>query len=217
MSLSTVNLTKLLSFFWWLKTKTFLNLKVLQPISESSTEVWCILHKNTCFYRWKQAFILCRCYSWICENSWGMATVGDSLYQRPHCLTGRADVILSFFLWFQRDSNFTPTCVLWQISNGVQLQRLTLLYFDHLLRRNVTGLAACAIPKMSDQLPFVTCRKNEIAVNLPLGTRLNRIKTVGTGVPTGSLLLNPGAQFVKISTSEDKVRRPFLFQWLNAV
>lgn len=87
------------------------------------------------------------------------------------------------------------------------MQRLKLLYFDHLLQRNVTGLAACAIPETSDQLPFVICRKNEIAVNLPFGTRLNRIKTVGTGVPTGLLLSNPGAQFVKISTSEDKVRR----------
>lgn len=107
----------------------------------------------------------------------------------------------------ETDSNFTPTCVLWQISNGAQLQRLKLLYVDHLLQRNVTGLAACAIPETSDQLPFVICRENEIAVNLPHGTRLNRIKTVGTGVPTGLLLSNPGAQFVKISTSEDKVRR----------
>lgn len=72
----------------------------------------------------------------------------------------------------------------------------------------MTGLAACATPKTSAQLPLVTCRENEIAVDLPSGTRLKRIKTVGTGAPTGSLLSNPGAQFVKISTSEDEVRQP---------
>lgn len=96
--------------------------------------------------------------------------------------------------------------VFWQISNGAKL-RLKLLYFDHLLQRNVTGLATCAIPKISDQLPFVTCRKKEITVNLPFGTRLNRIRTVGNGARTGTLLSNPGAQFVKISTSRDEVRR----------
>lgn len=165
------------------------------------------LYENNCFYRWKQAFILCRCSSWICENSWGMATVGDALYQPPHCLTGRGCFFC--FLWLKRNrlKFYSNLCFLWQISNGAQLQRLKLLYFDHLLQRNVTGLAACTIPETSDQLPFVICRKNEIAVNLPFGKRLNRIKTVGTGVPTGLLLSNPGAQFVKISTSEDKVRR----------
>lgn len=100
-----------------------------------------------------------------------------------------------------------PFCVLWQISNGAKLQRLKLLYFDHMLQRNMTGLAACSIPKISDKLPLVICRKNEIAVNLPYGTKLNRIKTVGNSVVTGILLSNPGAQFVKISTSQDEVRR----------
>lgn len=84
---------------------------------------------------------------------------------------------------------------------------MKLLYSDHLLQRNVTGLAACAIPKISDQLPFVICRKNEITVNLPFGTRLNRIKSVGNGVLTGMLLSNPGAQFVKILRSENQVSK----------
>lgn len=99
-----------------------------------------------------------------------------------------------------------PTCVLWQISNGTQFQQLELHYFDHVLQRNVAGLAACAIAKASEQLPLVTCRKNEVTVKLPTGTKLNRIKAVGRGGIKGILLTGPGAEFVKISTTEDKVK-----------
>lgn len=86
------------------------------------------------------------------------------------------------------------------------MQQLKLLYFDHLQQRNVTGLATCADPSVSRQLPFVICRKNEIAVTLPFGTRFNRLKSVGNGIPTGMVLSKPGAEFVKISTSDNEVR-----------
>lgn len=106
--------------------------------------------------------------------------------------------------------NFTPICVLWQISHGGKL-RLKLLYYDHLLQRNVTGFAACAIPKTSDQLPFVICRKNIITVDLPFRTRLIRIKTVRNDIVAGILFSKPGARFVKILTRGDEVRMSFSF------
>lgn len=100
----------------------------------------------------------------------------------------------------------TSTCVMLQISNGRRL-RLKLLYLDHLLQRNVTGVAACAVPETSDQRPFVVCATNEIAVSLPSGTRLSEMRAVETGAQSGKLLSNPGEQVVKISTREDEVRR----------
>lgn len=96
-----------------------------------------------------------------------------------------------------------------QISNGIWFCQLKLHYFDHLLQENVTGVATCQNPAMSLQLapPLVTCRKTEVAVKLPVGTRLKRIKALGKDGVAGRLHTKSlGLEYVQISTAEDKVR-----------
>lgn len=86
---------------------------------------------------------------------------------------------------------------------------MKLRYFDHLLQENVTGVATCKNPATSLQLPppLVTCRKTEVAVRLPDGTKLKRVKALGKGGVAGrALTTSPRAEYVRISTAEDTVR-----------
>lgn len=96
-----------------------------------------------------------------------------------------------------------------QISNGTQFRQLKLRYFDHLLQENVTGVASCKNPAKSLQLlpPLVTCRKTEVAVKLPVGTKLKRVKALGKGGVAGRVLTtSQRVEYVRISTAEDTVR-----------
>lgn len=87
---------------------------------------------------------------------------------------------------------------------------MKLRYFDHLLQEDVTGVATCENPETALRLapPLVTCTTREVAVKLPVGTRLQRVKSVGkAGVAGRVRTTSSGAEYVQIPTAEDAVRK----------
>lgn len=96
-----------------------------------------------------------------------------------------------------------------QISNGTWFMQWKLHYFDHLLQQNMTGVATCQNPATSLQLapPLATCRTTEVAVRLPFGTSLKRMKALGKDGVAWKLHTNSlGVECVQMSTAENRVR-----------
>lgn len=60
---------------------------------------------------------------------------------------------------------------------------MKLYYYDHLLQKNMTGMATCEDPVMSSYAaPLLICRTTNVIVKLPLGTRLRKVEKLGEDI-----------------------------------
>ncbi|XP_023126105.2 mucin-2-like [Amphiprion ocellaris] len=107
--------------------------------------------------------------------------------------------------WLLLKLPYTSCHVTSQVSNGTWFHQLKLRYFDHLLRENMTAVVACEDPA-TWTLPAVSCRSTEVAVKLPQGSRLQKVKALGKDVVVGRVqtTTTPGPVLVQISTPADK-------------
>ncbi|XP_051794935.1 uncharacterized protein LOC127530969 [Acanthochromis polyacanthus] len=110
--------------------------------------------------------------------------------------------------WLLLKLPYTSCHVASQVSNGTWFHQLKLRYFDHLLRENMTAVVTCEDPATLS-LPAVSCQSTDVAVKLPLGSRLQKVKALGKDVVVGRVQTSttPGPVLVQISTPADKVRR----------
>ncbi|XP_023119638.2 uncharacterized protein LOC111564359 [Amphiprion ocellaris] len=107
--------------------------------------------------------------------------------------------------WLLLKLPYTSCHVTSQVSNGTWFHQLKLRYFDHLLRENMTAVVACEDPA-TWTLPAVSCRSTEVAVKLPQGSRLQKVKALGKDVVVGRVqtTTTPEPVLVQISTPADK-------------
>ncbi|KAG7219015.1 hypothetical protein INR49_005915 [Caranx melampygus] len=113
----------------------------------------------------------------------------------------------TFGPWLLLKLPFTSCHMALWISNGTWFRQLKLLYFDHQLQANVTGVASCENPATSLQLPapLVTCGATYVTVKLPLGMRLRMVKALGKDGAVGSAFTatTPRAVFVQMPKLQD--------------
>ncbi|XP_051794933.1 uncharacterized protein LOC127530967 [Acanthochromis polyacanthus] len=107
--------------------------------------------------------------------------------------------------WLLLKLPYTSCHVASQVSNGTWFHQLKLRYFDHLLRENMTAVVTCEDPATLS-LPAVSCQSTDVAVKLPLGSRLQKVKALGKDVVVGRVQTSttPGPVLVQISTPADK-------------
>lgn len=79
------------------------------------------------------------------------------------------------------------------------------------MQENVTAVAVCENPGVSLPLvPLLACKETEVIVKLPVGTKLKRVTTLGKTVVGNLTTTGAEAEYVKISTNGETVRKYLL-------
>ncbi|XP_019745730.1 mucin-5AC-like [Hippocampus comes] len=91
------------------------------------------------------------------------------------------------------------------VANGRRFHQLQIFYFDSLLQTNMVALASCE--DLANDLhlppPLMLCKPSQILVQLPLGSKVLKIKNIGDGAPIRPAvsMVEAGSVFVLNSTA----------------